>query len=199
MALANKTNHEFKVSKQNLQRLSRDFDVNLDELDNKTRESLLGMYDPGKSTLAHKTCDYAGWFFLVVSLIAVIRSHWISSTISLFIGLTFLFTGFLIQRNHANKNLRIYRKKIIHSKTAGEALFINDVWQNIIEQLRKKRPLFANMLIAGKIKPRTVSGNVVFLTGNKEFYKHLRNPHEINSLSEIIKDTTGEAFKIYFL
>lgn len=198
------TDQEFKVSKENLQKLSEDFNVNLEELDNDTRESLLGLYDPSKYTWTHKICDYAGWFFVLVTLITIIRLHWFTLIISLFFALTSFFIGFLIQRSNANKQLKIYKKKLIHRKIAAEALFIDEVWENVLEQLRHKRNLLADILSADGIKPNMISKNVLIISGDEKFknstiYKQLNDPHSLDALSEAIEEVTGEVFKIYYV
>jgi len=197
---SNQTHHKFSVSQKNLQKLSEDFNVNLDELDDKTRDSLLALYDPRKYTLLHKILDYAGWFLLLMALIALIRFHWFILVSSLLLSLIFHFVGFLIQRKNAIKHLNnYYQKKLENNQVDAEELIKNGVWENVIEELRKKRPLLANIIIVGKIKPRKLSGNALFLTGDEESFKYLRNTHEIAALTKIVKDITGEDYKIFYL
>lgn len=202
------TDHKFQVSKENLQKLSEDFDVNLNELDDETREALLGLYDPSKYTLFHKICDYAMWFSLLTALIAIIRFHWLTFIIMLFLGLIFLLIGFSNQRSNANKHLRIYRKKLIHRRVAIESLFIDEVWENIIENLNSKKPILAILLNEAKIKPRIrpskISDDTLIVSGsenckNSIIFKQLREPGALDPLSKEIEDATGEIFKIYYL
>lgn len=108
-------------SQEKRQKLSEYFDVNLDNLDDKTLDSLLGMYDPSKSTWAARACDYIGYIFLLSAFIAAIRSHWVSFIIALSAGIILLFIGFLVQRSTAQKKL----KEFIGSKLSSEEnLFI---------------------------------------------------------------------------
>lgn len=194
-----KTEQEFSVSKKILQRLGSDFNVNLDDLDDKTKESLIAMHNPSKYTLAHKILDYVGWVLILIALIALFRFHWITFVFSLVLGFVFLFSGFVVQRNNAQRALKIYRKRLIHQQVANEALFSEEFWKAITELLRVKRPLLASMLVAGKIKVRKVYNNTLILTGNKECFRYLRNPADSRSLSEIIKEVTGKEYKIYYL
>lgn len=88
---------ELKISEENKQRLQENYGVDLDNLDDETRDSLLGMYDPSKSSPVAKICEYLGYFFFLVALIALFRLHWITLLISMAFGLILTIARFLIQ------------------------------------------------------------------------------------------------------
>ncbi len=97
---------EFKVSEENKQRLQENYGVDLDKLDDATRNSLLGMYDPSKSSPVAKICEYLGYFFFLISIFALFRLHWITLIISALIGLLFTVARFLIQHYSITKKLK---------------------------------------------------------------------------------------------
>jgi len=187
------------TSNEENKKLRELFGVDIDDVDDETRQALLGMYDPSKSNLAARVCDYAGYFFLLTALIALVRAHWVVFTATFFIGLAFLIIGFFILRNTAQKQIRKYRKKQTHKLVASESLFIDDVWNLTLQQINEKRPLMAAVMEVGKIRPRKVVNDILVLSGEKSTYKLLRNRQGIDLIAQIIKDATGEEYRILYL
>ncbi|MFA5158007.1 MAG: hypothetical protein WC451_02365 [Patescibacteria group bacterium] len=92
-----------------------------------------------------------------------------------------------------------FNKKKYSGGLTTSALFPDEVWGDIIKQLHETRPLLANLLKVGKIKPRKIVKDILVLTGDKKYFERLKKHDYLISLSVIIEETTGEKFKIVYL
>lgn len=123
----------FKISEQNKQHLEENYGVDLDKLDDETRNSLLGLYDPSKSSPVARVCEYLGYFFFLIAVLALFRLHWTTLIISTALGSILTIARFLIQhylitnklhaRNDLNSLLSKARDVALSEGYASSALF----------------------------------------------------------------------------